>query len=151
MAASTAGSVKAFIESLGLGVAAYRDGAPTTDTGAVKAATPYVVVQEGIGYDASLAGDFGDHTQVHTVTELVQVDLYQSARALASAGGSVNTEDYLLPGRLQAALNGARLGPVGLQRVHGCAVRGGRRWPIRDNIVRHTVDLQVTRELDRST
>lgn len=149
MAATTAGAIKAYVEGLGLSLSAYRDGAPTNADGTLDTAYPFVVIQEGIAYDQRQAGDFGDTTAIQIVDELVQVDLFQEARRL-SAGGSVNVELYTLPGQLRAALHGARIGPIGVQRVSGVVARGGRRWPIADNIVRHTIDLAVTRELNRS-
>jgi hypothetical protein len=151
MAATTAGAVKALVESLGLSVTAYRDGAPTDADGNVDAPFPHVVIQEGMAYDQDQAGDFGDPAAIQQVTELVQVDLFQLARKLVGGvPGSVNAEDYLLPGKLRAGLHGARLAPIGLQRVAGVIVQGGRRWPIADNIVRHTIDVLVRRELNRS-
>jgi hypothetical protein len=150
MAASTAGAVKAYVEAQGLGVAAYRDGAPTNDDGTVSAAYPHLVIQEGIAYSPNADGDFGDQSAVRTVTELVQCDLYQLARTLiAGQPGSANAEAYPLHGDVVAALHGAKLGAIGDQRVHGCLVRSGRRWPIADNIVRHTIDLEIRRELNR--
>jgi hypothetical protein len=153
VSASTAGAIKAYIESLGLSLSAYRDGAPTDDAGRITAAYPHVVIQEGIAYGDNPQGDgdFGDHTQPTTEVELVQVDLYQHARALTGGiPGSQNVESYDLPGQLRAALRGAKLGLVGSQRVYGVTTRGGRRWPIADNVVRHTIDLEVNRTLDRS-
>lgn len=151
MAASTAGAVKAYVESLGLSLSAYRDGAPTGQDGAITAPYPHVVIQEGIAYAMDTDGDYGDQAAVHTMRETVQVDLYQHARELVAAGGSRNVEDYNLPDRLRMALHGARLGPVGAQHVYGVSVRGGQRWPISDNIVRHTLNLEVAREVNRSS
>lgn len=145
MAATTAGSVKAYVEGLGLSLSAYRDGAPTDADGTITAAYPHVVVQEGIGLEVDDSGDFGDQSGPAYVTELVQVDLYMRARTLGGASGSTNAESYTLPGQLRKRLHGAKLPAVGLNRVYGCRVVGGRRWPIADNIVRHTVDLQVRR------
>lgn len=150
MAATTAGAVKAYVESLGLSIAAYRDGAPTNDDGTVAAPYPHLVIQEGIGYSPDRSGDFGDQAAVRTVTELVQCDLYQLARTLTAATpGSANAENYTLHGALVKRLHGARLGAIGLQHVDGCRVVGGRRWPIADNVVRHTIDLEIRRELNR--
>lgn len=150
MAATTAGAIKTHIEAAGLSLSAYRDGAPTDSSGAVSAPYPHVVIQEGLDYGPEQAGDYGDPDAIQLVAELVQVDLYQLARKLTE-GGSVNVESYTLPGQLIAALHGARLAPIGLQRVAGVTARGGRRWPITDNIVRHTIDVVVRRELNRST
>lgn len=158
MAASTAGAVKAYVEGLGLSLPAYRDGAPTkqvtqpdgTVVTVITAPYPHLVIQEGIGYSPDRSGDYGDQSAVHTVTELVQCDLYQLARARTDAApGSVNTESYPLHGALVSKLHGARLVPVGTQHVDGCRVVGGRRWPIADNVVRHTIDLEIRRELNR--
>ena len=149
MSATTAGAIKAWVEAGGLGVAAYRDGAPTDDSGAITAPYPHVVIQEGLDYGVDAGGDTGDQAAERTITELVQVDLFQYARTLV-AGGSQNAESYTLHGALVARLHGARIPAVGAQAVYGVLVRGGRRWPISDNVVRHTIDLAVKRTLNRS-
>lgn len=146
MSATTAGSVKAYVESLGLGLSAYRDGAPTNDAQEIIAPFPHVVVQEGIGYAYEQHGDYGDPNADKAETELVQVDLYQLARKLLADGGSQNVESYTLPGALRAKLHGAKLGPIGSQRVYGVRVTDGRRWPIADNIVRHTFTLAISKQ-----
>jgi hypothetical protein len=147
--ASTATAVKLYVESLGLSLVAYRDGAPTNDAGQVTAAYPHVVVQEGIAYDHQLHGDYGDPNAAEAVTELVQVDLYQLARKLVGAS-SQDVESYTLPDALRRALHGAKLGELGSgstsRRVYGVTLRDGRRWPIADNVVRHTFTIAVERQ-----
>lgn len=150
MSATVSGALKAYIESLGLGLQVFRDGAPTDQaTGLPElSAYPFAVVQEGIAYDQRSDGDLGDSAAVRTVRELVQVDVYQLARAV-SGGTSVSTESYALADTLRARLHGARLGLVGTQQVDGVLTRGGQRWPISDNVVRHTITLEINRTLNR--
>jgi hypothetical protein len=145
--ASTATAVKNHVETLGLGLAAYRDGAPTNDSGEITAAFPHVVIQEGIGYATMQHGDFGDPNADDAMIELVQVDLFQHARVLTPGGvtQSVNVESYTLPEALRRGLHGAQLGAVGDRRVYGVRVTDGRRWPIADNIVRHTFTVAISR------
>lgn len=146
MSASTATAFKALIEAGGLSLTAYRDGAPTNDDGTIRAPYPHCVVQEGIGYALEQHGDFGDPNADDAITELVQVDLYQRARTLtAGAATSVNAESYTLPDQLRKLLHGAQLNPIGTRRVYGVRVTDGRRWPIADNVVRHTFTCAVMR------
>lgn len=153
MSATMAGAVKAWIEGLSLGLAAYRDGAPVDDDGAVAVSYPHVVVQEGIGIDRDLSGDYGDPDGNDTTTELVQVSLLQLARRLdpASPGRSVVAEDYTLADRLAAAFRGG----LALQahapwHVYGVRVDGGSRTGPTDNLIRHTWTLRVRRATRRT-
>ena len=139
MSASTAGAVKAHIETLGLGVPVFRDGAGDTTT------PPYVTVQEGIGYETEAHGDTGDPDADMGVGELVQVDLYLPARVRTSTGRAANAESYTAPDRLHRGLHGAALPSIGGARVYGCLVESRLRWPIADNVARHTLTIRVKR------
>lgn len=145
MAATTAGAIKAYVETLNLGLTVYRDGSVPVDP-----PYPHLVVQEGLAYDVEQSGDYGDPDADQWVTELVQCDLFQLARRPTTTGRTENVEDYTLADTLRSRLRGARIGPVGVQRVAGVTPFGGRRWPIADNVVRHTIDLRVRREQNRS-
>lgn len=148
MSASTAGAIKARIEALGLGVSAYRDGAPIDAAGSITAAFPYVVIHEGIGIAWERHGDTTDPAAHDAVTELVQVDVFQAARKL-TAGSSQNVESYTLP---EAVMNGLRKSTgmtIRNNRVYGVLAVSARRWPIVDNVVRHTIDVTLRRDTGR--
>jgi hypothetical protein len=148
-AATMGGAWKHYLESLGLGVQVYRDGAPTRD-GEVTVAPPFVVVQEGIGYVGDRHGDQSDPDAHLGTTEDVQVDLYQQARGTAVAGRATVGEDYTLPERVEAALrNGRGLAVHAPWRVYGTTV-SGLRFPIADNLVRHSWTVTVRRDTRRT-
>lgn len=154
MSATMGGAVKAWVESAGLGLAAYRDGAPNdgADPPVITAPLPCVVVQEGIGYAQELHGDTQDPDAHHGTTELVQVDLLEPARVPdPAAGGRTRAgENYPLPDQLTAVF----LGPVSaLQahapwRVYGVSV-SRVRLPAAANIIRHSWTLTVRRDTAR--
>lgn len=148
MAATTAGAFKAYIESLRLGLAVYRDGAPVNPEGVVRTSYPYAVVQEGIGIVDVLDGDMGDPDAEHDVTELVQIDLYQLAREQIDAQRTRVVEDYALPRKLRAALRGRGVAPYAPVHVYGHTVDSEQRWLVSDNIVRHTWTVRVRRAED---
>jgi hypothetical protein len=150
VSASTAGAVKARIESLGLSLAAYRDGAPIQPDGSVKASSyPFAVVHEGVALEWERHGDTGDPNAHDAVSELVQVDVYQLARRLV-AGGSQNVENYALPEQIVNGLRSATSLTVRGNRVYGVLALSARRWPITDNVVRHTVDVTIRRDTGRA-
>lgn len=148
MAATISGALKAHLEAQGWGVPWYRDGAPVVNGRPV--AAPYGVVQEGIGYAPEPHGDRGDPNRHGGTTEQVQVDLYLPARSPGgTAGRAVNAERYDLPTLLDRALDGPlpAYGPAGAsRRVYGMSVVAGQRWPISDNIVRHTRTVSIRRD-----
>ena len=139
-AASMAGAYKALLESLGLGVAVYRDGAPTNPNGDVIASSPFVVVTEQIGLEEGVSGS-------DLTVELVQVDLYQESRR-ATGGRVVSIESYTLPEGIAAALRGRGLEDYSPWHIYGTTAVG-RRWPPSENLVRHTWTVTVTRSRDR--
>lgn len=141
MAASMGGAWKAYLESLGWGVPAYRDGKPE-DADPVR----WLVIQEGIGLDTDLDGDAEDPASVPTVAELVQIDLLQKARSQVSATRTRSLEDYTLPGKIDRALRLSRaLQPFAPWRIYGVTGVTRVRWPISDNLLRHTWTLTVHR------
>ena len=153
MAATAAGAIKAYVEGLGLGLSVYRDGAPKDAEGNIAAAYPHAVVQDGIATTPQAHGDYDDPTGHQATTELVQVDLYQLARRLdpATQGRTVVAERYDLPDALAAALTGTGIQQHAPWRVYGTRVQSGQRWPVEDNVVRHTWTVAIERDTRRLT
>ena len=151
MAATMAGAVKGTVETFGLGLAVYRDGAPTREG---KAAVPYphVVVQEGVGQTLDLHGDYAAPAAHDGTTELVQVTLLQQARRIGPDGSPAEvTEDYALADRLTVALNRClpELQRHAPWRVYGVRVQSALRSGPTDNIVRHVLTVVVRRDTER--
>lgn len=96
MSATTAGAVKAWLETQSLGVAIYRDEAPEGK------APPYIVILEAISIvpepSVNPAND-------DAVQELIQVDVIQLRRDPSRQ----ITEDYTLPQAVAAAVHGRPL------------------------------------------
>lgn len=138
MASTTGGALKAYIESLGLGLSAYRDTIPE------EATKPYVQIHEGIAISPESSGDFGDMNASIEVREEVQLDLYQAHRN--DAGAIV--ESYTLPDALARKLRGAHLATAP-KHVYGVRVLSGpNRFPDDDeNVVRHLYTLALARAL----
>ncbi|MFJ9754970.1 hypothetical protein [Streptomyces sp. NPDC101149] len=144
MAATTAGAVKARLESLEFGVPVFRDG-PREGQG-----EPFVVVQEAlpIGLDTA-NGDFGDPDAEITIVETLTVDLVQLARVKTGAATTRNAERYGLAEAIAHALHGHTL-PAHPAKVTAVRVDGIERIPIAENRVRHSITVQVHRVLLRS-
>lgn len=152
-----AGAVKAWVEQAGLGVAAYRDGAPNDGKAPPRITVPLpcVVIQEGIGSSPELHGDYGDPNAHLGDAELVQVDLLQYARIPdPDHPGQTNPgERYSLVDALSVHFR-TRAGSLQQHapwRVYGVTVDGLVRFPPADNIVRHSWTLRVRRDTARST
>lgn len=144
MAATTAGAVKARLESLAFGVPVFRDGPRPGQ------AEPYIVVQEGIPASPDLRanGDFGDPDAEINIAETVIVDLVQQARVKTGATTTRNTERYGLAEAIAHALHGRPL-PAHPAKVTAVRVQQIDRIPIADNKVRHSITITVLRELLR--
>ena len=131
MASTTGGALKAKIESLGLGLAAYRDQPPPGH------ALPLVVIQESI----AITPDPLEDGQLTTGAEQVQVDLFET----------LGSEDSALARGIIAGLHGARLNSIGsapARLVYVVLVRGKNRViDLQMTQVRHIIDLDVLREL----
>lgn len=97
MSATSAGAIKAYIETLGLGLPVFRDRAPDNQ------ALPYITITEAISIVPEPAFNSYDDPDGH-VRELAQVDLWQQWR---HEGGGV-AENYSLPDALTKALDGRR-------------------------------------------
>lgn len=150
--ATMGGAFKGYLESLGLGVPVYRDGAPRDQAGALTTSWPFIVVQEGIAFDSERHGDDDDQAHLGTV-ELVQVDLWQRAREqIAGTTRTRVVEQYDLPEQIEAALrNRAGLAPHAPWRVYGVTLFSGQRYPIADNELRHSWTIRVRRDTERTT
>ncbi|HLU95648.1 MAG TPA: hypothetical protein VKZ89_02260 [Thermobifida alba] len=144
MAASTSGAIKARLESLAFGVPVFRDGPREGQ------APPFIVVQEGMpaGLDRAGNGDFGDPDAEINIVETVTVDLVQQARVKTGSQTTKVTERYGLAEAIAAALHGCRL-PAHPAKVTAVRVDDIDRIPIADNRVRHSITVQVHRELLR--
>ncbi|MEU6496445.1 hypothetical protein ABZ890_39715 [Streptomyces sp. NPDC046984] len=145
MAATTAGAVKARLESLEFGVPVFRDGPREGQ------AEPFIVVQEAlpIGLDTSGNGDFGDPDAEIAIVETLTVDLVQLARVKTGAATTKNAERYGLAEAIAHALHGHTL-PAHPAKVTAVRVDGIERIPIAENRVRHSITVQVHRVLLRS-
>src|SRR5207253_7625653 len=97
MAASTAGALKALIESLGLSVSVYRDRAPE------KTAPPYVTVSEAV----AIVTDKLEDGAVSTGKETVSIDVWMTWKNKTT--GAI-TEPYTLPGAILRGIQGKSLG-----------------------------------------
>lgn len=149
--ATMGGAFKGYIESLGLGVPVYRDGAPRDRDGVLTTSWPFIVVQEGIGYDSERHGDTDDDAHLGTV-ELVQVDLWQRAREQIPGTTRARVlEQPDLPEQIEAALrNRAGLAPHAPWRIYGVTLFAGQRYPIADNKLRHNWTIRVRRDTERT-
>lgn len=128
MAATTAGAVKAYLETQRLGLAVYRDIAPAA------ASLPHVTVQEVISL---VPEPLGDHGADPAVTELVQVDLWQTQ----------GSETYTLPDAVVGALHGAVL-TQHPKHVHGCVVRSAVRLvEPTENVVHLAITVALRRAI----
>lgn len=131
MAATTAGAIKARLESLSLGLPVFRDRAPDGH------ALPYITVSEAI----SVVPD-GQHDD-DTVVELAQVDLWQPWKNTAGAV----VESYSLPGAVLTGLRGASL-PAAPTHVYGVGVDSSVRLLEADrNVVHQALTVRIRRAL----
>jgi hypothetical protein len=149
MAATTRTALKAFLESLGLGITAYQDEAPEGH------AYPYIVILGPIGFTPDKLESGGTLLttaqanatrptgQPQTVTELLQVDLWQSWRN----PDHTLAESYTLAETIVSAVHGARL-PSAPKIVYSCIVRGMLRLFERDsNLVHNVLTVAVHRQM----
>lgn len=136
MALSSGAAVKAKIETLGLGLAAYRDRPPAGQP------LPYVTVHERIDLRPDESGDNGAGV---TVRELVQVDLWQQRRNPTT---KAMTEDPTLADALAAGLHGSQLVNVGSKRVYGVQLQSSVRVPEKDtNLIHDALTVELSRVL----
>jgi hypothetical protein len=146
VAATIAGALKARIEGLGLGLVAYRDGAPSAPDPATglpvpTVPLPYVTIREAIAATPDLDGPYDDGVP-HTIREVVQVDLWQRWR---DPNSRKTAEQYGLADALVRGLRGAPL-PDAPTRVYGCAVAGRTRLlEPQENVVHDAITLTIRR------
>ncbi|WP_406338274.1 hypothetical protein OG987_13370 [Streptomyces sp. NBC_01620] len=140
MAATTAGAIKARLESLQFGVPVFRDGPRPGQ------ACPYIVVTEAVstGLDTG-NGDFGDPAADIQIIETVTVDLVQNARA-KNGTATKNSERYGLAETIARALHGHPL-PAHPAKVTAVRFKDLDRFPINDNRVRSSITIDVHRTL----
>lgn len=146
MPATTAGVIKGVIESAGLGVSVYRDAAPSKPgpdgTPVLAVPLPYVSVRERLVRLPDRDGVF-DADVPHTVTETVQIDVWQTWRDVAT--GRV-VESYTLPDAIERLLT---RGPVGGAPFRVYAIRcvdSVRLLEADENVVHHAITAVVHRE-----
>lgn len=133
MASTTAGALKALIESLGLSLSAYRDEAPAGTT------RPYVTISE----ELTLVADPSEDGAAATVVETAQVDLWQDWHDTTSGG---RAESYTLAPALRRGLDGARLVAVGTSIPYTALVRHTARMvEAPENLVHHAMTVEVFR------
>lgn len=146
MAATTSGAVKARVEAAGLGLSAYRDGAPSVqgpDGPVPSVPLPYVTVDEAVALIPDRDGTFDPDT-LHTVEEMVTVHLWQRWR---DGNGKTGPEDYGLASALVRVLHGTTLVPCPGQ-VFGVQVRGrARLLEEKENVVHDALTVIVRREV----
>lgn len=139
MAASTAGAIKALLESAGLGIPFYRDAAPPGQ------ALPYGTITEAISITSDAAFSSLDDP-AHHVTEEVQVDVWQQWRSPTTRA---LTESYTLPDAVTLALEGGLL--TALPTYGGHVTLAGRQRLIEadNNIIHDSITVEIRRTLAR--
>lgn len=139
MASTTAGALKTLIESLGLGLAAYRDEAPSLASGAAQP-RPYVTIIE----ELTLVADPSEGGKAGTVVETVQVDLWQDWKVL---GTNAVAESYTLAPALRRGIDGARIANVGTSVPYIALVRHTlRQLEAEENLVHTALTVEVFRQ-----
>ncbi|MGW2379307.1 hypothetical protein [Streptomyces sp. NPDC001658] len=141
MAATTEGAIKAFLEGLGSGVPAFRDGPREGQ------APPFwVIEQQDVTINAIAAGDFGDPDAEVSVVEILTVDLIELARIKSNARVARNAQRYGLAEVTARALHGCRL-PAAPGPITAVRFRDIDRFPIADNRIRSSITVEVHRPL----
>lgn len=141
MAATTESAIKARLESLGFGVPAFRDGPRP------KQAPPYIVIeQQDIVIDRAASGDFGDPDAETRVTEILTVDLIETARVRTGPTTTRSAERYGLAEAIAHALHGGPL-PDAPTPVTAVRAQDIDRYPIADNRIRTSITVEVHRPL----
>lgn len=141
MAATTEGAIKAFLEGLGSGVPAFRDGPREGQ------APPFwVIEQQDVTVNPVPAGDFGDPAAEVSVVEILTVDLIEQARIQTGSTTTKNAQRYGLAEVTAKALHGCRL-PAAPGPVTAVRFRDIDRFPIAENRVRSSITVEVHRPL----
>lgn len=137
MSATTAGALKALIEAGGLGITADRDERSRLNT-----AANWVTISEGISAVPASINTPYDPLGPKVVSELAQVDLWQTWRD----DNKNILESAALAKSLVRLLDGARL-PTSPTRTFGVTVRSSRRMPPEQeaNLVHTAITVEVVR------
>jgi len=141
MAASLGTSIKAYLETQGLGLTFFKDAPPQASK------MPYGTIVEGIALRMDPLEDGGPATGAEaTGKELVQLDLWQN---WLKPDGTV-AEDPLLADKIPRAIHGTRLNTSGTgippMRVYAVLQEGRVRMLDRDGkTVHHAYTLAVYR------
>lgn len=139
MSATTAGALKAFLETQSLGVSIHRDRPPAST------AEPFITISEAISVTPEPAFNQHDDPDGH-VSELAQVDIWQKWRTDTNTIG----ENYTLVDAVCLALRGVRLSTAPTH-VSGISVLNRVRLVEQDtNIVHDAITVRVRRVLRRS-
>lgn len=134
MAVNLSNALKEHIESLGLGIAAYKDVAPDTEQ------NPFATITEGI---SDTPDGFGDGGVGETGTEQVQVDVWEDWQ---DEDGNV-VESPTLARSVARGTHGAKLA-MAPGRVYGVSVVSRRRLLEPDTNTVHTaITANVRRDL----
>lgn len=141
MSMTSAGALKALIESGGLKVAAYRDAMPQT------ADMPVVTIDENVATSQERHGDNADPDGHHGESELLNVHLWELWRTQEGKPA----ERYELIRDLKRLLRTARPFSYGRDdapvRVYGLRIDGHARIVEEDeNVVHHTISLTMRRD-----
>jgi hypothetical protein len=132
---TTGAALKALVESLSLGIPAFRGQAPKDQV------LPYVTVTEEINLTPDGLEDGGPGTAVETA----QVDLWQ--RWHDQTSGAIS-ENYTLAPSLRKGLHGKRTALIGTAVVYMVRVAGSIRLEDTEaDMVRHAITVEVNREL----
>jgi hypothetical protein len=117
------GALKSWIDAQALGVNVHVRHAPADE------ALPYITIIEGISAPVESRDDGGRAAGGGTlVAEELQVDLWMRELDMtAGADAGAVLEDYTLPYRLAAILDGAQLGTFGspARRIYACLLSDG--------------------------
>lgn len=138
--------MKVLIESLGLGLAAYRGGPSKKDPPVPR---PYVTIDEEI----ALVPDPLEDGATGTGVETLQVNLWQDWRDLTVSATEGNLkENYALAPALKRGIHGQRLQSIGtfpnVAVVYMALVRHSIRILEEDNnVVHHALTVEVFRQL----
>jgi hypothetical protein len=134
LSATTAGALKALIESLGLSLSAYRDEA-TAGT-----ARPYVTILE----ELAMTADPSEDGKAGTVVEMIQIDLWQDWHNQTT--GDI-AENYTLAPALRRGIDGVRLALIGTSVTYIALVRHSLRMVEPDeNLIHNALTVEVYRQ-----
>jgi hypothetical protein len=131
VSATTAGALKAKIESLGLSISAYRDQAPEGT------ALPYVTISEAI----AVVPDLLEDGAASTGKETVSIDVWQKWKTVP--GGNTLAESPTLPGAIVRGIHAQSLGTAPTRAYAVIVNRLGPRLAEEESNITHTV-IQAT-------